>query len=207
MSHEPGVRALREFRTQLSQAKQQDVLQAVQELAGDPAKMTIAGISRAANVSREFIHSHPHLHQAIREAAREARSAENAQASLNDGGSKQGLLADRATLLAQVERQRAQIAEQQASLKRFEQQRQRWLGSQLSNLKAIDPEAHAELQLTNERLMADNAVLRRKVAEQRQLIDTAKADLAAVREGWAEDINRFTKNDQQVVSLQRARRK
>lgn len=208
MARERGVEALREFRAQVSQAKQQDVLQAVQELSDDPTKMTIAGISRAAKVSREFIHSHPHLHRAVREAALRARRVEAAVIIGTElGGSVHGLRADRSILLSRIERQRIQISEQQTRMKKFEEQRQRWLGSQLTNLKAIDPEVHAELQLTNERLMSDNMALKRKVAEQRQLLDIARADLAAVREGWAADIDQFTKEDQRVVLLDRARRK
>lgn len=207
MPPEAGARALSRFQAELSEAKQRDVLEAVQEFAGDPSQLTVAGISRAANVSRQFIHSHAHLHHAIQEQAKKARRATARPVLPDGGGSVEGLKADRATLLAHVERQRTQIAEQQTRLEKFDEQRRRWLGSQLQHVQAVDPDVHAELRLTNERLMSENNVLTRKVAELRRLLDVATADLAAFRDGWAEDIKRLTKDDQKVVLLDRARGK
>lgn len=207
MPPEAGARALNRFQAELSEAKQRDVLQAVQEFADDPSCLTVAGISRAAKVSRQFIHSHAHLHDAIQEQAKKARQAKAGPIMPDGGSSLEGLRADRATLFAHVERQRTQIAEQQERLEKFDEQRQRWLGSQLQQVKAIDPDVHAELRLTNERLMSENNVLTRKVAELRQLLDVATADLAASRDGWAEDIERLAKQNQKVVPLGRARGK
>jgi hypothetical protein len=58
-------------------------------------------------------------------------------------------------------------------------QRQRWLGGQLGTGTTIDPEVHASLRITNERLVADDLALTKQVAELRRINTILEADLAA----------------------------
>lgn len=62
-----------------------------------------------------------------------------------------------------------------------------------------DPEAHAELRITNERLTADNTALTRQIAELRRLVTVLEGDLAASRQAHAEDVLALSHEDQGVV--------
>jgi hypothetical protein len=52
----------------------------------------------------------------------------------------------------------------------------------------IDPEAHAELRITNERLTAENSPLVAQSHRARRINTILEADLAASRQAHAEDI-------------------
>lgn len=201
MSSKKAVDALRHYRAEQSQRKQKNVLQAIEDLTNDGKDITIASVSRAAHVSREFIHSHHDLHSAVRQATKLAQAQTSGPAETNV---TRGLRADREMLLARIERQRAQIAEQQARLQEHELRRQRWFGAQLAGTQGVDPEAHAELRTTNERVIADNMALTRQVAELRRLVNVLQGDLAASRQAHAEDLRSFQTEPPTVIQLDRA---
>jgi hypothetical protein len=186
MSTEKALDALRRYRAEQSQQKQRNVLQAIEDLTNDSKDMTIASVSRAAQVSREFIHSHHDLHSAVRQATKLAQAQTNAAAGPAEANVTRGLRADREMLLGRIERQRVQIAEHQVRLQ--EHERQRWYGAQLAGTQAVDAETHAELRTTNERMTADNMALARQVAELQRLVSVLQGDLAASRQSHAEDL-------------------
>ncbi len=70
----------------------------------------------------------------------------------------------------------------------LERQRQRWLGSQLEQREAVDPETHLELRLANDRLQSANVELNREVQELRRMLETTAEELAASRQAHREDI-------------------
>jgi hypothetical protein len=117
-----------------------------------------------------------------------------------------GLRADRRVLSAKIERQAATIAELNDKLAALETQRQRWPGSQLGNGTRVDPEIHAELRITNERLVADNLALTKQVAELRRINTILEADLAASRQAHAEDIANLLADTANPVTALVARR-
>ncbi|MBT8159637.1 MULTISPECIES: DUF6262 family protein [Arthrobacter] len=203
MSSKKAVDALRHYRAEQSQRKQQNVLQAIEDLTNDGKDITIASVSRAAQVSREFIHSHHYLHSAVRQAAQPTQPRTAAAAGPAEANVTRGLRADREMLLGRIERQRAQIAEQQARLQEHDLQRQRWFGAQLAGAQAVDPEAHAELRTTNERVIADNMTLTRQVAELRRLINVLQGDLAASRQAHEEDLRILQKEPPAVIQFDR----
>lgn len=186
-------------------AKKLNVLQTIQSFTESGQDITVSSISRSAAVSREFIHSHRELHDAVNKAAKLQRAKENSSAPQGSGTNTQGLRADNAMLLNVLEKQRKRIAELEASEQDHQLQRQKWLGSQLASTNAIDPEVLSELHLTNERLMSDNEKLKRKVKELRQLVEVGVADLAASRQAHAEDVAQFQDESQRVVPIDRAR--
>lgn len=188
MPTEKAVDALRRHRAEQSQRKQRNVLQAIEDLTNDSKDITIASVSRAAQVSREFIHSHHDLHSAVRQATKLAQAQATVAAGPTEANVTRGLRADRQMLLARIEQQRAQIAEHQVRLQEHELQRQRWYGAQLAGAQAVDAETHAELRTTNERMTADNMALTRQVAELQRLITVLQGDLAASRQAHAEDL-------------------
>lgn len=203
MSTEKAVDALRRYRAEQSQRKQQNVLQAIEDLTNDGKHITIASVSRAAHVSREFIHSHHDLHSAVRQAAKPTQPQTAAAAGPAETNVTRGLRADREMLLGRIEQQRAQIAEQQVRLQEHDLQRQRWFGAQLAGAQAVDPEAHAELRTTNERVIADNMALTREVAELRRLIAVLQGDLAASRQAHAEDLRSLQTEPPTVTQFDR----
>lgn len=204
MSSAKSVEALRRSRAEQAATKQAAVLAAIALLSEEGKDITVSAVARAAQVSREFIHSHPHLHEAVGAAARAARRDGPKVVVATSSHLLRGQRADRSTLLAQVERLRARVAEQDDRLSDLQRQRQRWLGSQLPGAGGalIDPEVHAELRITNERLTAENTNLLRRVEELRRLVSILEADLAASRQAHAEDVAAFAK-DANVVSLER----
>ncbi|MGB2756821.1 MAG: hypothetical protein WBD02_04080, partial [Acidimicrobiia bacterium] len=129
---------------------------------------------------------HDSLREAVARAAGAVRDGQSGGTATADVAL--GLRADRRVLTSKVERQAATIMELRAQIGTLERQRQRWLGSQLNSGAEIDPEAHAELRITNERLLADNSSLRSQVTELRRVVKVLEADLAASRQAHAEDV-------------------
>lgn len=66
---------------------------------------------------------------------------------------------------------------------------------------AVDPEAHAQLQLDHDRLAAENAALQRRLDEQDRLIAVLQEDLAASRQAHADDIARLTADTTSPVAV------
>jgi hypothetical protein len=98
------------------------------------------------------------------------------------------------------------VPERNDELAGLETQRQRWLGTQPGNGTPIDPEIHAELRITNERLVADNLALTKQVAELRRINTILEADLAAPRQVRAEDIANVLPDTYTSVTALAARR-
>ena len=88
----------------------------------------------------------------------------------------------------------------------MEHQRQRWLGTQLNADASIDPEAHSELRITNERLTAQNASLTAQVTELRRINTILEADLAASRQAHAEDVANLLPDTAASVTTMASRR-
>lgn len=154
-----------------------------------PRRVTVSAVAQRARVSRQFIYSHPDLKTAVDAAGR------SHQPSITDGPARTdveaGLLADRGTLVAKINRQRTTLAELRARVADLERQRQRWLGDQLLGQEAITPEEHSELRLTVNRLMSDKETLRRTVEQLRRVNGVLEAELAASREAHTTDVARF----------------
>jgi hypothetical protein len=186
MQDSVAVEALRRHRADTSERKKLAVLQAIEDMVDEGSHLTVAAVSRAAGVSREFIHNHAHLHLAVKQAARRAADREATTVFPTEIHVLQGLRADRATLLAHIERQKRTITEQKEQLEEYGQLRRRWLGAQLPSGERIDPEVHAELRVTNDRLMSDNSSMMRRIAEIGRQNVRLEELLAASRQGHAE---------------------
>lgn len=202
MPSEAAIEALRRHRAQESDDKKSDVLSALDEMNRNGTRVTIAGVARAASVSREFIHSHPALHGAVTAVAAADRIPRSTPESIRwrDGA---GLRADRATLLSRVERDKRLIVDLKASLADFQAQRKRWLGSQLDEPAAVDPEVYAELRIAHERLVADARGTDRQLVESRRLVQVLESDLAASRQAHAEDVQRLSNDGGNVIAFGR----
>jgi hypothetical protein len=199
MPHNRALEGLRRHTDEKSAAKQEAVFTAIRVRAEAAQPLTVSALARDAGVSREFIYSHDHLLSALREAQKAPKPP--AAAFMESAGNGRGALADRSTLLAHIQRLKARLAGQQEELADLKKQRQRWLGQQVADANAIDPEEHAELRIANERLMADNTALTRRVDELRRLNAILEEDLAASRQAHMEDVAAFTARDADVVSL------
>ncbi|WP_319004627.1 DUF6262 family protein [Arthrobacter sp. SO3] len=189
MSHRKTIDGLQRHRREQSEQKQRNVLQAIQSLTYEEREISIAAVSRRAQVSREFIHSHAHLHSAVTQAAKQVKEArQNGQSTSPSSDIALGLRADRTTLLSRLEKQRVQISDQQNRLQKFDRDRQRWLGVQLERDDTVDPEAHTKLRVENERLSAENTTLSRQVADLRRTLGIVEEKLAASKQAHAEDV-------------------
>lgn len=115
-----------------------------------------------------------------------------------------GLRADRGILVAKVDRQAAAIADLKKQIGGLEHQRKRWLGEQLNADASTNPEIHAELRITNERLIAENSSSVEQVTELRRINNVLEADLAASRQAHAEDIANLLADTGTSVTTPRA---
>lgn len=165
--------------------------------------ISVASVSRAAGVSREFVHSHEHLREAVRQAARLARDARSPAARSSGAETTQGLRADRAALIAHVERLRATVSEQRRSMQAHEQQRQLWLGSQLAANYPSESEALIQLRLAGERLTQKNIALQRELENSRSIVALLEEELAASRQAHAEDLHGLAQDADTVVPFRR----
>lgn len=199
MANDTAVAALRRARAEYSARKQAAVLAALGQVVAKGAEVNISTVARESGVSRQFIYTHHPLREAITNAAATAPEAPSRETRANDMAA--GLRADRRILAAKIERQATTIAELNEKVQAFERQRQRWLGSQLNHGATIDPEAHAELRITNERLMADNMALVAQVTELRRINSILEADLAASRQAHAEDVASLSVTAADVTAL------
>ncbi|GAA4091917.1 DUF6262 family protein [Nocardioides kongjuensis] len=184
-----AVEALREHRAQESQRKRESVAQAVAEMLTSGGAITVSAVATRAGVSRQFIYSHQDLYQTVQEATRAPRQR---QVPRQQPDVELGLRADRNTLMTKVNRQKAVIENQQERINELEQMRRRWLGDQLSSATSVDPEEHAELRLSCDRLVAENARLNRTIIDLRRINEILKSDLTASRQAHAEDMAQYS---------------
>ncbi|MFF2318261.1 DUF6262 family protein [Arthrobacter sp. NPDC058097] len=180
--------ALREHRQAMSGQKKEAVGQALLALAGRGAAITISSVAREAGVSREFIHSHPELHIAVKKAARKVREAWNRDQGLAAAASARGATADRLTFVAEIQRLRERVKEQQKCIDELRPQRRRWLGAQFPDAASVDPAVNAELRSANERLVSEKAGLTNTINDLRRTIKALENDLAATREALAQEL-------------------
>lgn len=206
MASEKAIEALRQYAKGMSQQKQQAVHAAIDTLIGSGIPITVSAVARTGKVSREFVHSHAPLLAAVRAAARRQREAsDGTQGERTDKCVVDaGMHAERSTLISTVKRQKATIAEHQRRIADLEKRHQRWLGSQLESSEVVDPEVHADLRITTERLMADKRALTARVEELRRLVATREADLAASRQAHMEDVASFAASDPEIRVLRQA---
>lgn len=181
---EPAVDALRRHAAERSERKRRAVVHAIHQIQDRGEPVSVSAVARAAGVSREFIHSHPDLHQAVRAAARHARMAIRTAGPAESGA---GLRAERSTLLAQIDKHRAAIKSLRALVDDLEDQRRRWLGSQLADL-TVDPDAHAALRRDNDRLASQNRALQQELDAARRTSAQLDRELAASRRAHAEHV-------------------
>ena len=207
MASRAAIEALRQHRARESEDKKIAVLSALDEMQRNGVRVTIAGIARAAKVSREFIHSHTALHGAITAAAAAARAPRPPGSTRGRNGSDAGLRADRATLLSRIERDKKTIVDLKATIADLQVQRKRWLGGQLNEPSIVDPAVYAELRITHERVLADAQGTARQLVESRRLIQVLESDLAASRQAHAEDVQRLSGGAENVVAFGRHQRK
>ncbi len=186
MNTDAAVAALQRNRADASAAKRRAVLTALDHLTAQGCEVNISTVARAAGVSRQFVYTHQALREAVAKTADAVRNDQPSESTRIDMAL--GLRADRRVLAVKVERQAATIIELKAQIEALERQRQRWLGSQLNIGATVDPETHADLRITNERLIAENSSLHAQVTELRRIITILEADLAASRQAHAEDI-------------------
>lgn len=205
MSASKGAESLIRHRREQSQRKQRDVFEAIRNLLSGDRPITVSSVGREAKVSREFIHSHGHLHEAVAEAARSMEKQRTSSRTIQTSTSI-GLRSDRATLAGRVEKQKTQIVELENQLRRLSQQQQLWWGSQLADTERVDPEAHTELRVANERMVANNKVLTKQLAEARRLISVLEDSLAASRQAHAEDLQNKQLRNSTLVPIDRAKR-
>lgn len=204
MTPDTAVDALRRNRADASTAKQQAVLAALDRLCAAGHEVNISTVARAAGVSRQFLYTHEALRQAVASATPTGSKGQHDE----DTGAhmSRGLRADRRILTAKVERQAAAITDLKEQIATLEHQRQRWLGTQLNADPSIDPEAHSELRITNERLTAQNASLTAQVTELRRINTILEADLAASRQAHAEDVANLLPDTAASVTTMASRR-
>lgn len=180
--------ALREHRQALSGQKKEAVGHALLVLAGRGAAITISSVAREAGVSREFIHSHPELHTAVKETAHKVREVCKRDQVLAAAACARGAAADRLTLVAEIQRLRARAKEQQETIDELRTQRRRWLGAQFPDSGHVDPAVHAELRSANDRLITEKAGLTNTINHLRRTIKALEHDLAAAREALAQEL-------------------
>lgn len=203
MSSDKAVEALRRSRANDSQTKQTRARAVIEALKADRRSVTVSSVAREAKVSREFVYSHQTLIEAIEEANSASHSPPPDRVGDGDSRTRQvadGLRADRSTLLAQIKQLRARLEERDEELASLRDQRQRWLGAQIE-ATGVNPEEHAELRITHERLLNDNVTLRRRLDDAQRLIRTLEADLAASRQAHQEDVVALSSTGGNVVPL------
>lgn len=188
MGGSSGCDALRDHRRAASEQKKEDVGRALLALSARGTAITISSVAREAAVSREFIHSHPHLHAAVQEAAKKARDLWNRDQVLTTTASARGAAADRLTLVSEIQRMRGRLKEQQRCIDELRAQRRRWLGAQFPDIGRFDPAIHAELRSANERLMFEKAGLANTIVDLRRTINALEYDLAAAREALTREL-------------------
>ena len=181
---EAAVDALRRHAVERSERKHRAVVHAIHAIQSQGEPVTVSAVARAAGVSREFIHSHPDLHRAVRAAARHARATARTPRAAESGA---GLRAERSTLLAQIDKHRATIKTLRTQVEDLEDQRRRWLGSQLTDL-AVDPDTHAALRRDNDRLTSQNRALQQELDAAHRTSTQLERELAASRRAHAEHV-------------------
>lgn len=157
---------------------------AVERAERKRSDITVAAVARQASVSREFIYSHTELHQAIRTAARQIRAGTPTNRA---GETSTAFRAERTTLLAQIQKHRATITALHTRVEQLDNQRRRWLGSQLTDL-IIDPDTHAAVRRDNDRLTSQNTTLQQQLAAAHGAVEQLERELAASRRAHAEDV-------------------
>jgi predicted RNase H-like nuclease (RuvC/YqgF family) len=168
MKNKAATAALLRYNADRSEQKRRDVQTALAELAEDSRQpINKSNVARRAGVSREFINSHPDLGRLIETAARQARHTPLPQH--HDDSTIRGLQAQNRTFAQQISQQKVQIAELRTTIEELRRQRQLHLGAQLM-ASAVDPNAHAQLQLDHDRVAAENAALQRQLDEHDRLI-------------------------------------
>lgn len=196
----PGTDALRAHRAATSRLKRLSVLASIDELAKGVNSLTVAAVARHAGVSREFIHSHDELLDALRTAAK--KQLETPRPGV-EGPTRleKRLMAEKRTLLGTVGRNKALLEQQAGELATLRGQRRRWLGEQLE--PAIDPDEHRELRIINDRLTTEVATQNAEIAELRRSISILESDLSASRQAHAETVHELLQSETNVTSIGR----
>lgn len=199
MTNEAATAALLRYNADRSEQKKRDVQIALAALAEDPNQpINKSVVARRADVSREFINSHPELGRLIETAARQARHTPLPQH--HDNTTIRGLQVQNRTFAQQISQQKTLIAELRSTIEELRRQRQLHLGAQLM-ASVVDPDTHAQLQLDHDRLAAENAALQRRLDEHDRLIAVLQEDLAASRQAHADDIARLTADTTSQVAV------
>lgn len=180
--------ALRAHRAQVSLAKREAVLAALDDSADLPGQISVAAVARRAGVSREFIHSHPDLHDRVKQvAAWRAEAQRRIEGAHADA--REGRVADRSTLMTKVLRQRNQIEALTARVQQLETARARHLGEQLISLDAAPVMGAEESRVTAEHLATVNERLQRELDEATRLVARLRDELGGARQALAEALH------------------
>ena len=144
------------------------------------------------------------MHGAVTAAAAADRQPRTTPESLRRrDGVDGGLRADRATLLARVERDKKVILGLKSALADLQVQRKRWLGTQLSDTGIVDPEEFIELRIAHDHLATEARVTAAQLVESRRLVQVMESDLAASRQAHAEDVQRLSGDGENVIAFGR----
>jgi hypothetical protein len=158
--------ALAEARRRDVDHRRQRVRQALAEMRGQAAQITISSVAARARVHRSFIHRHPDLRAAVITAAEAPAAASPAAAGT---ASRRSLLADNANL-----RERNRRLEHHA--RALQQRLSELLGSQISQRTGLGaPDTEATLREQAESLHQQILDLRKTLGERDE-------ELAAARE-------------------------
>lgn len=161
---------------------------AICELSAESSHLrSISSVARAANVSREFIHSHPDLHSRVVDAIDRARG-ERRRTGLDDGTAAPLGTAERTTLINALTRARVARQKLETEVAQFRTQRRHDLGAKLGEMMAptaIDRLAESAL---HERILAENSRLSQELVHAKALIDQLQDDLAASRLALAQEL-------------------
>lgn len=200
------TQGLKAYRAGVSVSKREAVLAALETVAERGGPISVAEVARVAGVSRQFIHSHPELHQKLK--VRDVRQAGiRIQIQSNSARLEAGRQADKSTLMSKVLRQRTTIQSLSERVEQLEAARSRRLGDQLVSLDEA-PELDAlELNVSLERLRAANTKLQRELDAATVLVRRLQDDLGGAREALAQLLRPALLEDQVafIVDSERAR--
>ena len=201
MTSDHSISGLRKHQAEESKRKQTAVLVAIADFQDRGEHITVSSISRAAEVSREFIYSHEHLRRTLSDANEFLRSRTGARVAGAEGNTSGELRADRRNLAGYVERQRLRITELEKKVAKLERLRRQWLGAQLPGTDRVDPEVHSELRISSERVTSENVQLNQRVDELRRQMSVLASELAASRQAHSEDALAWSKAGAAATSI------
>ncbi|WP_017202487.1 hypothetical protein [Microbacterium algeriense] len=160
--------------------KRADLLRAILDAESDGDLVTLAGIARAAKVSRSFIHAHPDLLERLRQAQQVQRfTHDHVERTLST--SRDGRMATAATLTRRLVQQREEIRALRLQLAVQEEARSRDLGRQLATMDVPGRMQLSDVLAQLERIKTENSELEAERRQTNALVRRLQEELTAVR--------------------------